>query len=518
MRPRLHWLHLIAVAAAAQPPAQEPPAVFRSGTRLVEVDVTVRGKPVRPPGAKSFFNALLDSGPPFGSPGPQVQGLTKDDFTLLDNDKPVPIAFVREGPPGSASSVADKPIHLPPGAVSNRVDSLGQPSDNATVILIDQLNTSPDLLAYERRGVAKMLRTLSAADNHVALYTMGRNIHILQDFTGDPRKLLDLAAKLDQPHGAPELNEAFKDYGGLLAWDVLDDGSVVPDPLGIPARTEMTTNNLKVVIQHLSRVPGRKNLVWLMDTSAPVPPPVAAMIFQTGIVLYPVMVRGTGCWECPPEELEKEGGLQGIAAATGGKAFFDALDLSFAVQSAQEDSHSAYVLGFYPSEEKLDGKFHRLTVRVHNAAYHLNYRPGYLATKLPPPSAPGSAGLGLQALLDAPLDATGIGLTAQLKPDPDHPGTRMLDLTVDLRDIHLQAQNGRVTGAFEVMLLSPATQKLHSARVAVDLAADSLAHALDKGYSIRIRGIEADSGELRAVVRDPGTEAAGSLRIPAPKD
>src|ERR1700733_11863812 len=62
---------------AALLPAQEPP-IFHSGTRLVEVEVVVRGKPVRPPGTKSFLTSLLDSGPPFGSPGPQVQGLTKD--------------------------------------------------------------------------------------------------------------------------------------------------------------------------------------------------------------------------------------------------------------------------------------------------------------------------------------------------------------------------------------------------------------------------------------------------------
>ena len=152
------------------------------------------------------------------------------------------------------------------------------------MILIDQLNTNPDLLDYERRGVAHMLRTLSAADTHVALYTMGRNLHILQDFSNDPRRLLDLAAKLDQPHGAPELAEAFKDYGGLLAWEGTPSGQYIPDPLGIPARAEMTANSLRVVIQHLARVPGRKNLVWLMDSSAPIPPMVAGMLLQANIV------------------------------------------------------------------------------------------------------------------------------------------------------------------------------------------------------------------------------------------
>ena len=232
---------------------------------------------------------------------------------------------------------------------------------------------------------------------------MGRNLHILQDFTGDPQRLLGLAAQLDQPHGSPELAEAFKDYGGLLAWEGTASGEYIPDPLGIPARTEMTTNALKVVIQHLARVPGRKNLVWLMDSaSAQIPPAVAGLLLRTNIVLYPVMVRGVGCFDCPPEELAQQGGVQGIAAATGGKAFFDAMDLSFAVHTAEEDSRSSYVLGFYPSEEMLDGKYHRLTVKMRNTAYHLNYRPGYIATKAAPPAPV----LSEQALLDAPLESS----------------------------------------------------------------------------------------------------------------
>ena len=343
---------------------------------------------------------------------------------------------------------------------------------------------------------------------------MGRTLHILQDFTNDPHRLLDLAAKLDQPNGSPELAEAFKDYGGLLAWEGTAGGKYIPDLLGIPARAEMTTNALKVVIQHLARVPGRKNLVWLMDTNAPIPPQVAGMLLGTNIVLYPVMVRGVGCSDCPPEELAKQGGLQGLAAATGGKAFFDALDLGFAVHTAEEDSRSSYVLGFYPSEAMLDGKFHRLTVKMRSAAYNLNYRPGYLATKAAPPAPV----LSEQALLDAPLESTGIGLTAQLQPDTDRPGMRQLQLVVDLHDIHLQPDGDRMKGAFDVLVVNQASGALSSDRISVDIPRESLAKAQDSGYSVIFKGIDAGPGELRAVVRDSGANAAGSLRIPVPKE
>lgn len=494
---------IIPLAAAFAQATDQPPAVFHSGTRLVQVEVTVRGKHVTPPGVSGFLKDLFDTGPPFGPPGPPLQGLTKDDFKLFDNDKPEPIAFVRGGP---ADATAAAP--LPPGAVSNRIDNSGKPANTATVILVDQLNTSPDLIAYERVGLSEMLRSLSAADNHVALYTMGRNLHVLTDFTNDPKKLLDLAAKVNQPHGPPELGAALKDYGGLLAWNVLDDGSVVPDALALAARAEMTVNAMKVVIQHLARVSGRKNLV-LLTAQDRLPPQIMGMILQANIVLYPVMVRAVACGFCDNDELDREN-----AFSTGGRAFFDARDLTFAVHTAEEDSSTSYLLGFYPPEEMLDGKYHRLAVKLRDKTLEVHYRNGYLATKSDPPAPKFSD----QALLDDPLQASGIGLTAQLEPDPAHPGMRQVELTVDLRDVHLQPEAGRVMGAFEVLLVNQTTHDVYSGRIQMNLAPEQLATALEKGYKVVVGGIGPQPGEVRIAVRDPGTLVAGSLRIPVPRE
>src|SRR5678809_336337 len=84
--------------------AQDQPAVFRTGTRLVQVDVVVREKK----GA--------------------VMGLTKDDFKVTDNGKPQTIGVfsVRQVAPAVAAP-------LPPGVVANRPQARGADPVSATV-------------------------------------------------------------------------------------------------------------------------------------------------------------------------------------------------------------------------------------------------------------------------------------------------------------------------------------------------------------------------------------------------
>src|SRR5580704_12645907 len=183
---------LIAAVAAAQQPA--PDAVFRAGTRLVEVEVVVRGQRARPPGLGQWFAWVLDSGPPWGPPGEPIRSLTKDDFTLFDNGKPQPIAVFSAGPRGEANRFA-----VPPGAVSNRTDDRGQALNGATVVLVDFLNTGWIMSDYLRLGFKNLLHSLEPSDK-LAVYTLGQKLHVVQDFTDDPKKLMDIAAQLDKPH------------------------------------------------------------------------------------------------------------------------------------------------------------------------------------------------------------------------------------------------------------------------------------------------------------------------------
>ncbi len=521
----MHWFALFALAASAQ----EPPAVFRSGTGLVEVEVVVRGPQVPTPGVHGALLDAFASGPPFGPAGPMIANLTKGDFTLLDNGTPRDIAVFRAGSSSNQTPDSGAPRSeasaLPPGTVSNRIDNLGRPINGATAVLIDQLNTQFDLKAYERSGVVNLLRSLTESDR-IALYALGARLHLVQGFTTDPRKLVDAVAKLDPGRDlAPaRLEDILQDYppgsepdGDCAKKIVCREAEVNAD-----IHNQTTIGALTLIVRDLARARGRKNLVWLMDEPR-IPSAVLAMLQASDIALYPVLVRAVGESGAlsagfaknghlsPFTELQRENQASDLAVSTGGKAFFDAMDLPSALRAAEEDSRGGYVLGFYPPEDALDGKYHRLAVKIAkiaNKPVEINYRPGYIAAK--PPDT--------RELLQSPADSNGIGLAAQLLPDPDRPGFRRIHLTIDPHDLHLEPKDGRFIGWGDLLLLLPGSNSVRSGALEVSLTQEELGKALESGFVLNIDRVGSQSGEIRIVVRDRSSGVSGSLRIPVPEE
>jgi hypothetical protein len=71
--------------------------------------------------------------------------------------------------------------------------------------------------------------------------------------------------------------------------------------------------------------------------------------------------------------------MERIAEGTGGKAFIRTNDLKSAVESALEDGSSYYTIGYVPSADAADGKFHRIQVQVEGKGMSAAYRGGYFA-------------------------------------------------------------------------------------------------------------------------------------------
>jgi hypothetical protein len=332
---------------------------------------------------------------------------------------------------------------------------------------------------------------------------------MLHDYTDDSQKLVEMAAKLDQKHGPmpSDLKSALRDFGDLMTLDQDETAA-----MGAAVHARMTERALKLIIERLSGVPGRKNLVWMMDDPRNVPPAVTAMLLRANIVVYPVLVR-----------LVRTGGpgpsmtaTKALAAATGGRPFFDARDLAFAVETAEEDSHTSYVLGYYAPDSMLDGKYHQITVKIHGKApdkqtLEVHYRPGYLATKVPVPAAAPAP----EELYDGRVNSARIGLLGQAMAEAQHPGLYDVRVTVDLHDIQLDRKDGRFIGAFDLAVVKPSSKgTVMSGTAAVNLTEEQLGKALENGFPVMVAGVEPQSGGIRVVVRDRATGTAGSLLVP----
>jgi VWFA-related protein len=66
---------------------------------------------------------------------------------------------------------------------------------------------------------------------------------------------------------------------------------------------------------------------------------------------------------------------------TGGKTFTDSNDLSLAMKQVQLDSHIYYVIGYFSTNPKEDGKYRKIRVELVKPGMKIEHRPGYFASK-----------------------------------------------------------------------------------------------------------------------------------------
>jgi VWFA-related protein len=462
-----------------------------------------------------------------------IAGLTKDDFALYDCKSPVRICkgnrraidLFREV---DALALPPTPpaISLAPGAVSNRIRGNGEPVSSATVVLVDQLNTLFSLKGYERLRVTEFLKSIGDKDR-IALYSLGKDLHILQDFTDDPQKLMDAVAHIDSGDQLTFAQDDGTDgFGGMEAQALGDE------------KLAITRDAIRALVRHIEGIPGRKNLVWIGQQVPLADKQARFLLGQANIAVYPVMVRsllGSGniassrAAPAPPGAfaIGMQLANQDRGRSLGGEGFGDAAEALTAVRAAEEDSKDYYVLGFYPAEADLDGATHQLTLDMSKKVSKrpdltLQYRQVYLAAK--PGAALQDAKPAVTDLLLSPLDATAIGLTASIEPDPSKPGARQIRTAIDLADLHLEREGERWTGSLEV------SARLESKENGVILLTPTLTETLAISFTDaelqarRASGLvmtlplpaTARPGSAHIVVQDAATGTAGSVRIPIP--
>jgi VWFA-related protein len=517
------------ILAGTAASGQAPEVAVRSPTprvtsRIVEVSVVAEDKQGRP-----------------------VADLKADELVLSDGGRSERIVSFTAEPLPSAAATA-----LPPGTFTNRLDRQTGGSPSVTVILFDGLNTPMARQSYARQQVLAFLKQVEPG-NTMALYTLGRGLSVLQDLTRDPRPLV---RALEQYRGevSPETAAARLDTAGtglerFGSW--LDELETNLIEHYAKDRALRTLRSLVAIANHLEKVPGRKNLVWVSG-SFPVwigrdrvrlperPRPgeqdlwpeidrAARALNRANLAVYPVDARGLmSPLDYAPERVsisremqlvDRSGfaAMNTLAERTGGEAFYNDNDLGRAFRRAAGDSRVAYRLGYQPSHEDWNGKFREIKIVVTRPEVRLRYRRGYFAQPDEPDEDWYRSGV-LGAAMWSPVDATRVGLT--VRPFPAAPETLDLDIRIDARDVSLQPVANGWQGRLDVWLvqLGPGDELIDTVSHVAGLSLDprTFDEVRQSGELPLVERLKRDRKAvlLRVLVRDVASGALGSVSIP----
>jgi VWFA-related protein len=241
-----------AVALTLSPTQQQTASQpIRTVSRLVQVNVIVERK------------------------GKPVTGLTKDDFTIFDQNQKQQIAAFSEVSYDPAAAPARVATPTPPGAgatgaaanvntFSNRVSADEGAPASVTVILLDALNTPGPELVNARAEIANFLHQLQPHDR-VALYGLSTQLYVIHGFTDDAESLLRALDKSKKPSAfEPSAREITPSHSGDNDLDgFINSANQHAADIQTLNRAEFTANVLAVIANSLMNVPGRKNLVWV---------------------------------------------------------------------------------------------------------------------------------------------------------------------------------------------------------------------------------------------------------------
>lgn len=508
------FLRLVAAILCSCGLAAQDTPTFRTSTRLVQVDVVVKAKDA------------------------PVGGLTKDDFQVFDNGKPQPIAVfsVRE-----ANVARPEPTPLPKGVVSNRPQYNGPEPVAATVVLMDQQNTHPE---YQGRSRLQALKYLDNASRRelVAVYALDTTLKVLQEFTED-RALLRKAVDGYTMVQSLNLQDGSNGTPGLLS-GLTGNGANAMRAANFQRQADITSSAFESLARHLAGLPGRKKLIWITaampltftqenerngammteftNLSRQIYAPMK-LLNDANVAIYPIDPRGV---MTPAEGLGLlDPGITTmirLAEMTGGKAAYNDNDLAAQMEDAFTDTDITYTLGFYPSEERLDGSTHALSVKVNRAGTEARYRRSYSAETVAKPLTEKFLKTALSEWVNQPLESTEIPIRAFASPTAGKPGYYDVDVRVDASALKLEQKSGRFSGMLEVAIVPDVENKPKGLdqTIQLNLTQDGLVQALQTGITV-INQVKLTNNKgkllakkLHVVVMDRTTGKTGSVRIP----
>lgn len=396
MRPVALFTVFTLLAAAQQPPRfQEPELKLSVTTNLVIVNVDVRGKDGKP-----------------------VENLTAADFTVTEDGKPQKIAVfefqrLESEPPAAA---APAPAATAERAAPARVITPSKPGevrykDRRLLVLFFDFSSMPQEDQFRaQRSALKFLDTQMTANDMVSIMAFSTKLQVIEDFTNDREKLqatikgFRIGESSDLADIAPTGEDSTTDTGAAFTADETEFNVF---------NTDRKLSALESAAKMLSSLPEKKALIYFssgisqtgMENQSQLRATINAAV-RANMSFYPIDARGlvasapggnagtasargnamySGSAQTSRRSQfnQQQETLVTLAGDTGGKALLDNNDLSVGIQQAQRDIASYYILGYYSTNNELDGRFRSIKVKLNHDKLQakLNYRSGYFAGK-----------------------------------------------------------------------------------------------------------------------------------------
>lgn len=350
--------------------------------------------------------------------GRSISGLTAKDFTVTESGAPQHVSFCEyQEMPATPVAALAKPVaenitvynRLAVTQIAPEKPGDVRYKDKRLIAMYFDLTALPPgdkLRALE--AAQKFIRTqMTSADLVSIVRYGGGSVDVLQDFTGDHNRLLSILETLivgeNQQTEDTTDDASASDTGAAFGQDSSEFNLF---------NTDRQLSALQTVATMLGRLSERKVLIYFasgltlhgVDNQAQLHATVDEAI-RSGVSFWPIdarglvasaplgdatqgsqgnagMYSGTAALAVTSRFQQSQDTLYALAGDTGGKALLDYNDLTRGIVQAQQSVTSYYILGYYTSNEALDGRFRRINISVNpELAAKLDYRQGYYAGK-----------------------------------------------------------------------------------------------------------------------------------------
>lgn len=552
-------------AASAEEPAEKPkttqaePApeipAFTAQVDQVTVDAVVTDK----------------KGTAFG-------GLTAADFTVLEDDVPQTLSHFE------AVQLPVAPSATPPPRprVASNVGPALRPG-RTFVILFDDVHTTRGNGERAKTAIAQFLRTGVREGDQVTLVSSGGDawwtsrmeegrgdlMAVLKRLEGryipdrSPDRMSDYEAMrievLNDQDVAARVKRRFDSTGalnssqssgssmaGMSDHDPMIWGRATEVYFQAVARNRLTLGTLKRVLESLTTSSGRKSVILVTDGFIDDPTlddfkevvkasrrANAAIYSVNSIGLAGLPVEFSAESSNPISEMDvgaafmddsmATSGNESLAADTGGFAVRNSNDLARGIERIADESRVYYLLGYNPTNTKLDGKFRKIEVRVNRKDVKIRARKGYYAPleggKAPAKKDAPRNDPQFQQALDSPFEVSDVPMrmTAYVFGEGLMGKVNTTVLTeVDVRDFAFKEVEGRFTDALEFLIVTAHRDSgefwRYDQKVSMNLL-PATRDKLNKHWLPIARDFELAPGayQSKMVVRDANSGKVGSV-------